>query len=78
MAYQSDSIQTIVDTIKLTNYSELRVTRVGTKDNEFEAVDIRQWFCTAKDSTMKPTQKGVRIRKDQLEQVLAAIELARH
>lgn len=77
MAYTSESNQILIDTIKLSDFSELRVSRVESKSNEFESVDIRQWYCTQKDPTMKPTQKGVRIRADQLDRVLEAINTAR-
>lgn len=62
--YESDNVQTVENVIKLTNFNELRFTSLESKDGDFEGFDIRQWYCTQKDSEMKPTQKGIRIRKD--------------
>ena len=62
--YESDSIQTVKNIIKLTNFTELRFSTLESKDGDFEGFDIRQWYCTQKDPEMKPTQKGIRIRKD--------------
>lgn len=77
MAYTSESNQILVDKVKQSDFTELRITRIESQEHEFEAVDIRQWYCTQKDPEMKPTKKGVRIQADQLGAVLEAIKTAR-
>ena len=77
MAYTSESNQILVGKVKRSDFIELRITRIESHEHELEAVDIRQWYCTQKDPEMKPTKKGVRIRADQLDNVLEAIKTAR-
>ena len=73
MAYESNDIQDVLGTIKLGNCSELRVTKVSEENGDFKAIDIRNWYCTSSNPEMKPTQKGVRIKKEHLAEVLALI-----
>lgn len=73
MAYESNDIQEIVKVIKLTDFTELRVTKVSDENNNLKAFDLRNWYCTQKDPEMKPTQKGVRIKKEDLKEVLEVI-----
>ena len=64
----------LVDTISFSEHSELRITRVENEDGSFKAIDIRNWYSTQKDPVMKPTQKGVRIYNENVEQVINAIK----
>ena len=77
MAYISEGKQVLIDSIRLSDFAELRISRIENKSGEFESVDIRQWYCTQSNPEMKPTQKGVRIRAEQLDSVLSAIHTAR-
>lgn len=74
MSYNENEKQTVIDVIQTGNLSEMRITRVDDEDGSFKAVDIRKWFCTQKDSTMKLTQKGIRIYAENLEQVMNALK----
>lgn len=76
MGYTSDNIQTVVNTIKLTDLSELRVSRIETKEGALAAVDVRQWYCTKSDPVMKPTQKGIRIKADQFDEFMISLNKA--
>jgi hypothetical protein len=73
MAYKSDTIDTVVKTIKTSEKTEVRVTQIAGKNGVVQAVDIRQWYCTESDPTMKPTQKGVRVKDTQCPELLDAI-----
>lgn len=72
MAYESNDKQEVVGTIGLTNFTELRISTVNSEEG-FKAIDIRNWYSTQKDPDMKPTQKGVRIKKEDLAEVLNII-----
>lgn len=75
MEYDStNEKQIVVDVIKFSDFSELHITRVEDENGDFKAIDIRNWYCTRKDPTMKPTQKGVRIYKDNFERIMNAIK----
>ena len=73
MAYESKTVDTVIQTIKVTEKSEIRITRICDEDGQIKAVDIRQWYCTANDPTMKPTQKGVRIKDESCPDLLLGI-----
>lgn len=73
MAYESNDTQELVGSVKLGNCSELRVSKITDENDEFKAIDIRNWYCTQSNPEMKPTPKGVRIKKEHLAEVLALI-----
>ena len=73
MGYESNDVQEFVSTIKLSDFSELRTSTIKGKDGNLKSVDIRNWYCTQKEPEMKPNQKGVRIKKEDLAEVLIAI-----
>ena len=77
MAYKSTGKEELVGVVSLGDYSELRITRISDESANFSAVDIRNWYCTKNDSEMKPTQKGIRIKKENLAEVLNYIEKCR-
>jgi hypothetical protein len=70
MAYKSNEKITLLETISLSETLELRVSRVEDESGEFKSVDIRNWYCTTKDPEMKPTQKGVRIKKENIQEIV--------
>lgn len=72
MAYLSNDTQEVVKTVKTGECNELRVSKISDK-NGLKAIDIRNWYCTQKDLEMKPTYKGVRIKRDDLAEVLTSI-----
>ena len=73
MAYESNTVDTVIQSIKVTEKSEIRIIRICDEDGQIKAVDIRQWYCTANDPTMKPTQKGVRIKDESCPDLLLGI-----
>jgi hypothetical protein len=73
MAYQSNTKDTVVQVIKVTDKTEIRVTQIADQDGTVKAVDIRQWYCTATDPIMKPTQKGVRVQDASCAELLNGI-----
>lgn len=72
MAYEKHEVEEVVAIIPQTQFTELRVTGVGTADG-FEAVDIRQWYCTSKDPVKQPTKKGIRIDVELLPELIKAM-----
>lgn len=72
MAYLSNDTQEVVKTVKTGECNELRVSKISDK-NGLKAIDIRNWYCTQEDLEMKPTYKGVRIKRDDLAEVLTSI-----
>lgn len=69
MAYSSNDKQNLVKTFKMSEFTELRISTVS-DDTGLKALDIRNWYCTRSDSEMKPTQKGVRIKQEDLADVI--------
>lgn len=72
MAYRSNDIQVEIGKIKTSEYNELRISTISDSVG-LKAIDIRNWFCTSADQEMKPTQKGVRIKQEDLAEVLDLI-----
>ena len=77
MAYECESKQTVVDIIKLTDFTEVRVSKLENENGELEAIDVRQWYCTQKNPEYTPTQKGIRIKEEFVDQLLSAIKKCR-
>lgn len=74
MAYETNNKEVEIGNIVLSECVELRVKRIEKPDGELESIDIRQWYCTRTDPTMKPTQKGVRVKKEYLGELIAMLE----
>ena len=74
MAYESNCNQTVVDVIPLSNFSEIRVSKLENASGELEAIDVRQWYCTQKDPELKPTYKGIRLKAEFVDSLVSAIE----
>lgn len=70
MAYESNDKQELLKVIKVSEFSELRISAIKESNDDLKAIDIRNWYCTQKEPEMKPTYKGVRIRKDDLADVI--------
>lgn len=71
--YTCTDKQEVMATIKQSDFSEIRITRLLDKEtDEVKSVDIRQWYCTKADSTMKPS-KGIRIKDTEMAEVLWGI-----
>lgn len=64
MAYESKDIQEFIKIIPLSECTELRISTLKDESGNFKAVDIRLWACKKSEPEMKPTYKGVRIRKE--------------
>lgn len=69
MAYEAKGREEVVDVIELSQFSELRITEIHDESDALTSVDIRQWYCTRNDATMKPS-KGVRLRADDLDRIV--------
>ena len=71
--YNCTDKQEIVAVAKITDNTEIRVARLtDEKTGDVKSVDIRQWFCTKSDPTMKPS-KGIRIKDEQTADILWGI-----
>jgi len=77
MAYECESKQTVVDVIKLTDFTEVRVSKLENENGELEAIDVRQWYCTQKNPEYAPAKKGIRLKAEFVDQLLSAIEKCR-
>lgn len=73
MDYETDGKQVLIGEVEITGYSKLRISKIENENGDLESLDIRQWYCTQKDSTLKPTKKGVRIKKENIVEVLNCI-----
>lgn len=74
--YTCTDNQEIVTTVKLTDSTELRVTKMTDKDTGVvKAVDIRQWFRTKSNPEMT-AGKGIRIKDENMAEVLKGIILS--
>lgn len=67
MAYEASGREDLIETIKLTDFVELRITAIYDEEDNFSSLDFRQWYCTRKNPEMNPTQKGFRIGVDKLK-----------
>lgn len=65
MAYKSDDIQECVGIINPDSTVDIRVSTVKDKDGSLKSIDIRQYF-THESGEKRPTQKGVRIKEEDL------------
>lgn len=74
MAYESKDIQEVIKTIPLSECTELRMSTIKDESGNFKAVDIRLWTCKKSDPEMKPTYKGIRIRKEIFCDVFEVLE----
>lgn len=72
MAYVSNDISEILAQLPLSKKSELRISKISSQDGEFKSIDIRQWYCTEKDSTMRPSDRGTRVHKEHISGVMLA------
>ena len=59
--------------IPLTQFTELRVTKIM-GDNGVEDVDVRSWYCTRKDPTMRVSQKGIRMNVENTKALVSELE----
>lgn len=71
--YEPIGVETLVATIPMTDCTELRVTHIAKPDKTC-LVDVRQWYCTRKDPTMKPNTKGIRVSADFLPALVEALQ----
>lgn len=65
--------------IKRKNGDELRISRdqfTNDKGEAFEYVSLRIWFQPKEGGEPRPTQKGLTVRKNEVDQVAAAIKSA--
>ena len=72
MAYEAKGREEVVDVIELSQFSELRITEIHDESDALTSVDIRQWYCTRNDATMKPS-KGIRIKADDLDRIVSVL-----
>lgn len=72
MAYEAKGREDVVDVIELSQFSELRITEIHDESDALTSVDIRQWYCTRNDATMKPS-KGIRLRADDLDRIISVL-----
>ena len=70
MAYEAKGKEVVVDTIQLTNFTELRVTAIHDENDELTGVDLRNWFCKSSDPTIRPSQKGIRLRVEDIPEII--------
>ena len=70
MAYTSTDKETLIKTISTGEHTEIHITSVFDSKDIFKAMDIRTWYNTSKDPEMKPTIKGVRIKSEDLADVI--------
>ena len=73
MSYESNDKQELIGAVKVSSFSELRISKIIDENDNFKAIDIRNWYCTQSNPEMKPTPKGVRVRKEDLAEVLTLI-----
>ena len=76
--YQETENHITVDIVKISEFNEIRIDRIEDKEGNFKAMDIRQWYCTRTNPEMAPTQKGIRLYKENIDQILKAVETGRH
>ena len=63
----------LVQIIPLTDFTEVRVSRVLNEAGETEAIDIRQWYGTQKEPEKRPTQKGIRVGVDKFKNLMEVL-----
>lgn len=76
MAYKSSDIQEVLATLPVNDTNEIRVSAIKSEDGVLKSVDLRQWYYSEKDDEMRPTQKGVRVKEDQLDNLIKSLILA--
>lgn len=73
MAYNTSNKEELFGEIQTATHNKIKVVRISDKDGNIQAVDIRQWFNTEEDAEYKATQKGVRIKYEQLSEFMKYI-----
>lgn len=62
----------IVSEVKITDSTKIIIKSLK-EDNKKVGVDIRQWYCTKSDSIFKPTQKGLRLYGDKVNELVLGL-----
>lgn len=62
----------IVSEVKITDSTKVLIKSLK-ENNKRVGIDIRQWYCTKNDSTLKPTQKGLRFYGDGLSELILGL-----
>lgn len=72
MAYRNDCDSEVLCSFASGAANEIRVTKLS-KDGELVALDLRNYFL-ADDGEFRPTQKGVRIKAENIDEFIEVVK----